>query len=172
MGKDIKPEEVKKEEEVTSTPVPAAVQQDPEVTKVLKELQEAIAQTREINKRVEEKEKELDERLAAPLSPPLDAKETELLSKRHLGKMQRMKENLVNQPKIQIYIPMEGKELPGQLLPVTLNGYRVNVPKGVYVLVPKQVGDAIMESLNQTEAATHIPQRLDLQTEDRQRSLT
>lgn len=158
-------------DEYPPLPVPAEEQENPVIAQALKELKEAVEATREINKRIEEKEKELDKRLAAPILPELSGTELELVSKRHLGKQQKMKEMLSKQPKVRIYVPLEGKEVPGTQLPVTLNGYRVNVPKGMYVDVPQQVADIIMESLNQTELATHIPQRLDLQSEERQKTL-
>jgi hypothetical protein len=73
---------------------------------------------------------------------------------RHKNKADAMKARLAKQPKVSIFVPLEGKEKVKQaFLPVTLNGYRLNVPKGVYVEVPQQIADIVMESLNQTEQA-------------------
>ena len=44
---------------------------------------------------------------------------------------------------------------------VILNGYRLNIQKGVYVSVPQQVAEIIMESQRQTQMATDIAQKLD-----------
>lgn len=81
---------------------------------------------------------------------------------RHESKKDRMKANLAAQPKVPIFIPLEGKEKVGQAsLPVTMNGYRLNVPKGIYIDVPKQIGEEIRNSLNQTAQALENAFRLD-----------
>ncbi len=64
-----------------------------------------------------------------------------------------MKAKLAKQPKVRILIPLEGKEKIGSTMPVTLNGYRLNIQKGVYVDVPEQVARIIMKSQQQTIAA-------------------
>ena len=69
------------------------------------------------------------------------------------SKAQKMKEKLSKQPKKSIFIPFEQGEKPGVTLSVTLNGYRLNIRKGVYVEVPSQVADVVMDSLNQTAKA-------------------
>jgi hypothetical protein len=72
-----------------------------------------------------------------------------------------MKARLALQPKVSIMIPLEGKEKKGSTFPVTLNGYRLNIQKGVYVPVPKQVAEIVMDSQNQTVAAADELKRLD-----------
>jgi len=42
-----------------------------------------------------------------------------------------MKALLAAQPVVSIMVPLETGEPKGTQLPVTINGYRVNVPKGV-----------------------------------------
>jgi hypothetical protein len=69
------------------------------------------------------------------------------------SKAERQKERLLTQPKVSIMIPREQGEDKSILHPVTLNGYRLDLPKQTYVVVPEQVADVIKESLNQTEQA-------------------
>ena len=69
------------------------------------------------------------------------------------GKAAKMKARLALQPKRSILIPREGKEKAGTTFPVCINDYRLNIMKGVYVEVPKQVADVIMDHFNQTDAA-------------------
>ena len=77
------------------------------------------------------------------------------------SKAEIMKARLALQEKVSIMIPLEGKEKKGSTFPVTLNGYRLNIQKGVYVKVPKQVADIVMDSQSQTIAAADELKRLD-----------
>lgn len=74
------------------------------------------------------------------------------------SKAEAMKNNLDKQSKISILIPLEGDKV-GSTFPVTLNGLRLNILKGTYVAVPKQVAEIIMESQNQTREALEGPMR-------------
>lgn len=65
-------------------------------------------------------------------------------------KSEIMKEALAKQPKVSIYIPLEKGESKNAVETVILNGYRLNIKKGVYVEVPKQVADIIKDSYQQT----------------------
>jgi len=76
------------------------------------------------------------------------------------SKAEIMRVHLAKQPKIRILIPVEGKEKPGMTVPVTINGYRLNIAKGVYVEVPEQVADMIMKSQKQTVEALNNPLNL------------
>jgi hypothetical protein len=69
------------------------------------------------------------------------------------SKAEIMREKLSAQPKVMVYIPLGIGEKPGVTIPVTLNGYRVNIMKGVYVEVPKQIADVIKDSQMQTNKA-------------------
>lgn len=78
------------------------------------------------------------------------------IKKEHIpkgSKAERMLRHLAKQRKIRIVIPLEGKEKPGLTVPVTINGLRLNIVKGVYVEVPEQIADAIMKSQKQTMEA-------------------
>lgn len=66
------------------------------------------------------------------------------------SKAAKMKEILSKQPKVRVLIPLEPGEKRGSTESVTLNGYRLNIQKGVYVDVPQQVADVLSNSLNQT----------------------
>jgi hypothetical protein len=86
-----------------------------------------------------------------------------------------MKAMLDAQDKVSVYIPLEQGEPKGTQLPVEINGYRMNVPKGVpNVSVPKSVAEIIWQSLGVYEEASaalmspndssrHV--RLDLQSD-------
>jgi hypothetical protein len=87
----------------------------------------------------------------------------------------QMKAMLAAQPQVGVYVPLEQGEPKGTQLPVEINGYRVNVPKGVpNVQVPKSVAEIIWQSLGiYDEASSNLrsvndpnrPLRLDLQKE-------
>ena len=130
---------------------------DPNSPQVLKLMQDMQKQIDELTKKLDEKQSQNPEK-------PLELKSniTDDDRERHMGKADFMKAHLAKQPKVKILVPLEGKELRGKsILPVTLNGYRLNVPKGVYVEVPEQIGNIIMDSLNQTEEALDNDFRLD-----------
>lgn len=161
--------EVKKTDGVTLAPEesqgndpvqPAA--QESTIADKLAQLEEALKKTNEINAQLEAQSRAMDEKMKN-MQPVATASAADKANAAvlHKAKATRMKENLAKQPKVKVFVPLEGKEKKGTQLPVTLNGYRVNVPKGLYVEVPEQVGQVIMESLNQTQEATDIPQNLD-----------
>lgn len=144
------------------TPPSAAGQVDPALVAKIAELDEAIRKVNETNKIIQEQEKIRSE--AFESGKVITEAEKLTVIESHKSKSERMKEKLKLQPKVRVFMPLEGKEKPGTLFPVTLNGYRVNVPKGVYVEVPEQVGDIIMSSLNQTAEAENNPMRIDADT--------
>ena len=76
------------------------------------------------------------------------------------SKAEKMREALSKQRKVRILIPLEAKEKAGSTESVILNGYRLNIQKGVYVDVPSQVADVIMEANNQTQKALDHPLKL------------
>lgn len=88
---------------------------------------------------------------------------------------------LAEQPKVGVFIPLEPGEPKGTQLPVEINGYRMNVPKGVpNVQVPQSVAEIIWRSLGVYEEASSAllsqndpdrPLRLDLQKESDREAL-
>jgi hypothetical protein len=71
----------------------------------------------------------------------------------HIGKAERMRLRLAAQPTVAIMIPLTPGEVAGSTETVILNGHRVNIRKGEYVMVPEQVARVIMESQQQTAQA-------------------
>lgn len=71
----------------------------------------------------------------------------------HGGKAEIMRHKLASQPKVAIIIPLSPGEKEGSTESVILNGYRINVRKGIYVQVPQQVAQVIMESQQMTQEA-------------------
>ena len=66
------------------------------------------------------------------------------------SKAERMKSKLAKQPKVRVLIQAEEGDKRGSTISVILNGYRLNIQKGVYVDVPEQIADVIMKSQKQT----------------------
>ncbi|TRZ50993.1 MAG: hypothetical protein D4S01_05740, partial [Dehalococcoidia bacterium] len=76
------------------------------------------------------------------------------------SKAELMRDKLSKQPKVRILIPL-GDEKIGATFSVIINAYRLNIKKGVYVDVPQQVADIVMESQKQTVSATNNELNLD-----------
>jgi len=64
-----------------------------------------------------------------------------------------MKEILLKQPKTRIIVMRGIREDSSIKQSVTLNGYRLDFPKQVYIEVPEQIAKIIMESQEQTDQA-------------------
>ena len=69
------------------------------------------------------------------------------------GKAQLMFDNLCEQPRKPLFVPFLIGEKYGAVADICLNGLKINILKGVYVEVPQQVAEIMMESLNQTAMA-------------------
>ena len=69
------------------------------------------------------------------------------------SKAEVMKKHLLSQEKVGIFIPKAETEDPTIKLSVTLNGYRLDFPKNVYISVPFNVAEVIRDSLNQQASA-------------------
>lgn len=69
------------------------------------------------------------------------------------SKADLMKKKLMAQPRVTIMIPIGAKEPRGITESVILNGYRLNITKGVYVKVPQQVAEIVMRSQQMTNEA-------------------
>ena len=76
------------------------------------------------------------------------------------SKAEIMKKNLLAQPKNSIFIPLEQGQDSSVKLSVTLNGYRLDLPKQVCLELPSQISEVIMESLRQQTEALK-PYRID-----------
>lgn len=100
------------------------------------------------------------------------------------GKAEIMFNKLCGQPKVPLFIPLEPGEKVGAVQSPMINGLRVNILKGRYVQIPKQIAEIEMESLNQTAAipdnlktvnpltGKEVNARLDLKDEASQGRLT
>lgn len=73
------------------------------------------------------------------------------VAKAHTTDQQKMKAHLDAQPKIKVMIPFDAgvdarvaKKIP---FVVNLNGYRYEIPRGVFVDVPQQIAEVVMERL-------------------------
>ncbi len=129
---------------------PKPVTADERIEKALKDIEEMNKALEARQKALDEKEKELNEK-ADKINK--DRVPTAAETKSYQTKAQKMKEYLWSQPKVTIMIPLEQGEKEGTTLPVTLNGYRLNIRKNTYVEVPKPVADLLMDILKQNEAA-------------------
>lgn len=64
-----------------------------------------------------------------------------------------MKAKLLKQERVMTMVPVEQGSDPSVPHTVTLNGYRLDIPKNTYLELPKQVAEVIRTSFNQTVAA-------------------
>ncbi len=104
----------------------------------------------------------------------------------YLGKAERMRAQLMKQPRVRILVPLAPKEkvgviklvynkltkrkeqvhVKGAYLPVQLDGFKWLVACGVYQEVPQQIADVISESQQQTVEAgrDYLIDRIDPET--------
>jgi hypothetical protein len=139
------------------TPQPVVTESD--LAAKMAQLEAALLKTNELNAKIEAQEKIRSEAFVS--GKTISPEEQQSVIEAHKSDADKMKANLAAQPKVRIYVPLEGKEKMGTQLPVTVNGYRVNIPKGVYVDVPEQIADIVTYSLNQTQQAIESSKRLD-----------
>jgi len=64
-----------------------------------------------------------------------------------------MKKRLLKQERIRILIPRPSGEDKSIMSSVTLNGYRLDLPKNTYIDLPIQIADVIVKSQKQTQEA-------------------
>ncbi len=69
------------------------------------------------------------------------------------GKPLTMKLALLAQSKVRVMIPVDSGSDPKVPFDVTLNGYRLSLPRNQYIDVPEQVAEVIMNSHSQTTQA-------------------
>ena len=99
------------------------------------------------------------------------------------GKAEIIFNKLCDQPKLSLFVPFETGEKLGAVVSPMINGLRINILKGQYVEVPRQIAGIEMESLNQTAMVSEnlktvnpftgksVNARLDLQDEAAQNRL-
>jgi len=78
---------------------------------------------------------------------------------RPLTKLEIIKAKLASQPRVRIIIPKGDKDPEGAFETVQINGYTTQIKKGVYVEVPEQIAQIIMDSNNQINEAFEKAQR-------------
>lgn len=153
----------------------AKVAKKAEADPALKAILDQMAEDRKaFNDKIEAMEKKHSEQLSkleGDMLKPLDGKERTVTAAQHSSKAERMRLNLASQPTVTIMIPLEGKEQAGvAVLPVQLNGYKLDIPKGRYVDVPKQIADLVKDSQQMTEDAGRTF-RLDLMSPEKKEAL-
>lgn len=131
-------------------PVPAPLQpgQEVSISDKMAQLDAAIAQAQQAAQEYQQKISDLSNNENFFKSNATVQDQQAFETKKELTKRK-----LEAQPKVTVLVPLQGQEKVGTILPVTINGYVTEIPKGQYVEVPQQVGDIIRESLNQTIAA-------------------
>lgn len=89
-----------------------------------------------------------------PLAPTAEDRANERTDvKKWEGKAARMKAHLAAQPKVSFLIPLGFGEKKGAYETVIMNGYRLNIMKGVMVEIPRQVAELLAESYQLTAEA-------------------
>lgn len=79
------------------------------------------------------------------------------------GDHKLVKDALAKEAIVRILIPIAGSEKKGiSQESVTINGYRLTIPKGIYVDVPSSVADIIERHYNTTPESTETGQQFDL----------
>lgn len=105
---------------------------------------------------------------------PSPVRATSDLDKKYMTKAMLTKKALESQPKVMVFIPFEAGENAAEAakikLPVNINGYQFDIPRGVAVNVPQQVAEMIRERL-ESEGKAGRSARIDA-SEDRQIALS
>lgn len=79
------------------------------------------------------------------------------------GDHKLVKDALKKETVVRILIPLVGSEKKGvSQESVTINGYRVTIPKGIYVDVPSSIADIIERHYNTTPESTEVGEQFDL----------
>lgn len=94
-------------------------------------------------KDIKDENKDKPTEIKAPSTPS-----TTDLANRVKNKANQQKAYLDAQPKVSVLIPFAKGEKKGVTQPFTINGYRLNVPKGVMIQVPQQIAEMIAERFN------------------------
>lgn len=70
------------------------------------------------------------------------------LEKMNLSQMELTKRHLAAQPKVSFHIPLEEGEAEGSYATVQINGYTIQIKKGVMVSLPQQVVEMLAHQQN------------------------
>lgn len=109
-----------------------------------------------------------------PTPEPVVPKGASDLEKKYQTKAMMTKKALDAQPKVMVFIPFEAGENAAQAsqikLPVNINGYQFDIPRGTAVSVPQQVAEMIRERL-ESEGKAGRTSRVDASPE-RQEALS
>lgn len=93
----------------------------------------------------------VEEETPAPAPAPAEPVSDNQVEREWRGRAAEMKAHLARQPKVRIFIPIDQGVKPevADKIPfvVNLNGYRMEIKRGVYVDVPEQVAEVIRERL-------------------------
>ena len=105
---------------------------------------------------------------------PAQGRANSPIEKKAMTKAMFAKKALDAQPKVMVFVPFEAGENAAQAakikLPVNINGYQFDIPRGVAVNVPMQVAEMIKERL-ESEGKAGRSARIDA-SEDRQIALS
>lgn len=98
-----------------------------------------------------EPEQPAEEAAPEPATPKANRVSDADVAKAHMTDAQKMKKHLDAQPKVKVMIPFDAgvdgsvaKKIP---FIVNLNGYRYEIQRGVFVEVPQQIAEIVMERL-------------------------
>lgn len=98
-----------------------------------------------------EDDSEEDSKPAKPVAKKAVSAPKQTATQLHRTRALRMKEHLDKQPKVRVLIPFNSGETPEQAkkIPfhVNINGWTMDVPRGVMVDVPEQVAQMVYERL-------------------------
>lgn len=114
------------------------------------------AEGNEVQKTIMGKDKDgkPTELVVNPTAPTAaDKAEERTEKKKWEGKALAMKARLAGQSRVQFMIPLGFGEKRGAYETVIMNGYRLNIMKGVLVQLPQQVAELLAESYQMTAAA-------------------
>lgn len=120
----------------------------------------------------------------ATLEEKVNPVEEKQIARQYQDKADTMRRKLEAQPKVRFFLPISEQEKPGVVREVMrngrkeqiyvsgavetvqLNGYKVLIPKGVFVDVPQQVADVLSDAmrLTQNAGANLLIDRIDPQT--------
>ena len=82
------------------------------------------------------------------------------------GKAKTTRDKIMAEPKIKFLVPLDINEKQGTILPVTINGWRLNIPKGIFIDLPQSIAVMLAEKYQITSEAG---KEFDLSNEENQK---